>query len=102
MSRRRRRGAPRCRDCNAPVVFFRSSVTRSWRPFHQRPVDPGQQVAAPAWVVENNVWAWPYRELVEDLMVRLQCSQDEAEEHAHAMPWHLPHDCPNGHQEATL
>lgn len=95
MSRRRRRGPPRCQHCNAQVVFFRSAVTRTWRPFDPRPVRDGQQLAQAPWSIENNVWAWPLRDLVEDLMVRLQCGHAEAEEHAHAMPQHLPHDCPN-------
>lgn len=94
MSRRRSRRQSRCIDCNKPVRFFRSTVTGSWRPFDPRPVSPGQQLAAPAWVIENNVHAWPYRDLVEDLMVRHQCSRADAEEEAHAMAWHLPHRCP--------
>lgn len=101
MTRRRRRGSPRCRDCQAPVVFFRSAVTRTWRPFDPRPVRDSQQLPAVPWSIENNVWAWPFRDLVEDLMVRLQCGQNEAEEHALAMPRHFPHDCPNRRQEAT-
>lgn len=103
MSRRRsRRGPPRCRDCQAPVVFFRNPMTNRWRPFDPKPVDKAQQLPRAAWVVENNTWAWPVAYLVEDLMVRLPCSHDEAEEHAHAMPWHLPHDCPNRPQENNL
>lgn len=82
-------------NCGRPVVFFRNPITRNWRPFDLRPVSPGQQLPRPAYVVENNVWAWPHRDLVEDLMVRIPCGQEEAEEHAHAMPWYLPHDCPN-------
>jgi len=101
MARRRRRGPPRCRDCNAPVVFFRSPSTGTWRPFAPRPVDPSQQHPGPAYPVEGNVWAWPYRDLVEDLMVRHRYSQAEAEDEAHDLPWHIPHDCPNRRQEAT-
>jgi hypothetical protein len=102
MTRRRsRRGPPRCHDCNAPVVFFRNPATGKFRPFDPRPVAQGQQYPRPPWPVENNAWAWPLRDLIEDLMVRIPCSRDEAEEHARAMPWHLPHDCPNRPQEAS-
>lgn len=103
MSRRRRRGSgpPRCKDCYRPVRFFRSSVTGRWRPFEPKPVNPHQQLPAPAWPVENNVLAWPFRDLVEDLMVRRTCSQAEAEDEAHAMPSYLPHQCPNRPQEAS-
>lgn len=90
----RRRRSPRCNDCGRPVTFFRSAITGKWRPFDPKPVRIGQQLTSPAWVVENNATAWPYRDLVEDLRVRRQCSQADAEDEAHAMPWHLPHDCP--------
>lgn len=81
------------------MIFFRSSITGNFRPFEVKPVRPGQQQPRPTWVIENNVMAWPLRDLVEDLMVRLQCSATEADEHAHAMPWHVAHDCPNRRQE---
>lgn len=95
MSRRRRRsGPPRCKDCRAPVIFFRSPFTGGWRPFEVKPIGAAMH-AGEAFPVENNVRAWRYRDLVEDLMVRLGISEPEAEEHAHAMPWHVPHNCPN-------
>ena len=100
MSRRRsRRGPPRCKDCKAPIVFFRSPMTGNYRPFDPRPVDPNQQHVRPPCPVENDRHAWPYRALIEDLMVRLGCSEPEAEEHARAMPWHMPHTCKNTTQE---
>lgn len=95
MSRRRRRSSPRCRDCQAPVLFFRSARTGNWRPFDPKPVDQRQQNPSTAHAVENGVLAWPLRDLVEDLMVRRHCGRDDAEDEARAMPWHVPHDCPN-------
>jgi hypothetical protein len=88
-------------NCQRPVLFFRSPYSGRWRPFEPKPVDTTQQLPAPAYPIENQTIWWPYRDLVEDLMVRHHCSQAEAEDEAHAMPWHLPHTCPNRSQEAT-
>lgn len=96
--RRRRSGPPRCKDCNAPVVFFRSPFTGGWRPFEAKPMSPGRQHAE-AFPIENNVRAWLYRDLVEDLMVRRGIGRQEAEDEAHAMPWHVVHNCPNRPEE---
>lgn len=93
--RRRSRGSPRCRDCGAPVVFFRTAMGGGWRPFEPKPVHPGHQMPELPYSIENGVLAWPYAYLVEDLMVRLECGHTEAEEHALAMPRHLPHRCKN-------
>lgn len=98
-ARRRRRGPPRCQHCNAPVKFFKNPSTNTWRPFDPRPLHPTQHAAGPVWVIENNVWAWPHRDLVEDLMVRMHCGRGEADEHADAMPRHVAHNCPNRPQE---
>jgi hypothetical protein len=93
MTRGRRRGTPRCNDCKAPVIFFRSPFTGGWRPFEAKPISPGQMHTAAAYPIENNVRAWLYRDLVEDLMVRRGIGQLEAEDEAHAMPWHAVHNC---------
>lgn len=93
--RRRRRGPPRCKDCNALVVFFRSARTGAWMPFDPRPLSgrdhPGS--VGRLWVIENAATAWPLRELVEDLMVRREISQAEADDEAHDMPWYQTHIC---------
>lgn len=94
-----RRGSPRCRNCQRPVVFFKNPMTGKYRPFNPTPVRDGQQVPGPTYTVENNRHAWQRDVLVEDLMVRLHCGRDEAEEHALAMPRYLPHTCPDQPRE---
>lgn len=81
-------------NCHAPVRFFRSSITGRWRPFETKPVDHGQMTPRPTYPVENDAVWWPWRDLVEDLMVRRHCSQTDAEDEANAMPRYMPHQCP--------
>lgn len=102
MSPRRRprsSGPPRCQDCNAVIVFFRSPITDQLRPFDPRPVDPFQQRAVAAYPVLNGHTAWTLEDFVEHRMVHLGVTREEAEDEAHDLPWHIPHHCPNRPQE---
>lgn len=93
-ARKRHHGPTRCRNCKAPVAFFRSPFTGNVRAFNPKPVDMRtQQVEAayPVW----NLRAYKLRDLVEDLLVARRCSHAEAEEEAHDLPWHTLHACPN-------
>lgn len=95
MSRRKHKGPPRCRDCEAAVAFFLSPYTGRWRTFDPRPVDVRHGLLRErAYPVEGRR-AWKYLELVEDLMGRRGIGRDAAETEARDMPWHVPHDCPN-------
>lgn len=95
MSRRRaRRGPPTCRDYHRPVMWLRWAHSGHWRTFDPRPVPANGGQHAIAYPVEGGTHAWRFRDLVEDLRVRRQCSELEAEGEAHDMPWHTPHTCP--------
>lgn len=95
---------PKCRDCGQSIVWFTVERTGGRRPFDPRPVDPVAEVR-PSYPIENGVLAWTLRDLVEDLLVRRECSHDEADEEARAMPHHVRHVCPNAparaHEEET-
>jgi hypothetical protein len=92
MSRRRKStGRTRCRDCGLPIVFFRSQ-SRNWRTYQPRPVNGRTHVGPPAYPIDNGR-AWHVDDLVEELMIRLQYSREEATNAAYAVPWHIPHTC---------
>ena len=65
----------------------------TWRTFDPKAADLRQTTGQVAYPIEANR-AWRFRELVEDLMVRRLCSETEAQEEAYAVPWHVPHHCP--------
>lgn len=94
MSRRKHKGPPRCRDCDAPVEFFLSPYTGRWRTFNPKPVNLREGLHERAYPVEGRR-AWKYTELVEELMGRLGLAHAEAEAEVRDMPWHSLHDCPN-------
>lgn len=94
MSRRRRRSGPiRCRDCQAPVVFFRDP-SGNWRTYQPHPVKGRTHIGPIAYPVDNGR-AWRLDELVEELMIRLGYGREEALNAAYAVPWHVPHYCRN-------
>lgn len=93
MARRRaRRGPPTCQDCRQVIAWFHTP-TGQWRRFDPKPVDARHHNGPPACPVENGRIVWRYRELVEDLMVRREISQADAEDEARDMPWYVPHNC---------
>lgn len=89
--RKKRTGRPRCRDCNAPIVFFRS-WTGNWRTFDPKPVNGRTHVGAPAYPIMHGR-AWRLEELVDELMVTRKYWRDEAEDEAYDVPWHVAHAC---------
>lgn len=95
---RRRHGRPTCGNCGRPVVWLRRAMaapgSSAWRTFDPKPVDGRTHHGPPACPVENGRLAWRFRELVEELMVRRECSQADAEDEARDMPWYVPHRCP--------
>jgi len=91
MSRRKRRTAPRCRDCQALIVFFRS-WTGSWRTFDPKPVNGRTHVGALAYPILHGR-AWLLEELVDELLVRHQYGRADAEDEAYDVPWHVAHNC---------
>lgn len=97
MARQRRRsgggsGSSRCNDCGAPIKWLKSPFSSKWRPFEPSPVGPNDDTVA--YPVEA-LRAWKFDELVEELMVRRDCSRAEAQEEAHAFAWYALHHCPN-------
>jgi hypothetical protein len=95
MSRRRkRRGPPRCQECNQVIAWFRNT-SGAWRKFNPKPIDdPKNRNGAPAYPVENGRTVWRFRVLVEELMARREIAQNQAEDEAYDMPWYVPHMCP--------
>ena len=91
--RRRRRGPPKCNKCQRDVLWARLVHSGAWRTFEPKAADTRQATGQVLYPIEGSL-AWHTRDLVEDLMVRRQCSQSEAEEEARAMPWHARHVCP--------
>jgi hypothetical protein len=92
--RTRTRGGPKCRHCDARVVWFTDVVSGKARKFDPKPVDGRAHTGRPACPVENGRHAWRFRDLVEDLMVRRECSQETAQAEAYDMPWYVQHHCP--------
>lgn len=93
--RRRRRGPPRCNSCGRRIVFLLAPTSGSWRTFEPEPVDGRTWAGGEAYPTEGSR-TYRYRDLVEELLVRRQCSRGEAEDEAYAMPWHVVHHCPPG------
>lgn len=95
MSRRHRRaGGNRCRDCHRPIALLGSPFTDSWRAFEPTPVNGRTYQGGNAYPSEGKR-TYRFRDLVEELMVRRECSRSDAEDEAYAMPWFVLHDCPN-------
>jgi len=90
---RRHRGPALCRNCRAPIAFFRSPFTDGVRIFNAKPVDMRGQLAEVAYPVLGRQ-AYRLRDVVDQLMVMRQCSHGEAEEEARDLPWHTLHACP--------
>lgn len=93
MTHRRSQGT-RCRSCGRPIVLLGSPFTSSWRAFEPTPVNGRTHIGPDAFPTEGKR-TWKLRDLIEDLMVRRQCSRAEAEDEAYAFPWHVLHRCPN-------
>lgn len=81
-------------------MFFRWAVGGQWRTFEPRPVDQRTMHGTAFPVCDRR--AWRFRELVEDLMVRRECSQADAEGEARDVPWYQPHTCPTTEGEADV
>lgn len=92
MSRRRKTsGPPRCRDCRAQIVFFRS-WTGAWRTWCPIAVDGRTHVGRAASPVFAGR-AWVFEDLVDELMALREQSRDEAVDEAYALAWYVPHVC---------
>ncbi len=89
--KKKRTSRPRCRDCGAPIVFFRS-WTGNWRTFDPKPVNGRTHVGALAYPILYGR-AWRLQELVDELMARHQYSSAEAEDEAYDVPWRVAHTC---------
>lgn len=100
-ARRRRRGSPHCDTCHAVITFFTAAMTGKRRPFDPTPIDRAGATQRIAYPVENNTHWWHPRDLVEDLMIRHQQTQEAAEREVDDMPWHTPHRCPQPHEQES-
>jgi hypothetical protein len=88
------RKAPRCRDCQEPVVFFRSPFTGNVRTFDPVPVEPSHPLAGvKAFPVLGGSAAYRPAHLAEVLQVQRYCSDAEAAAEVQDLPWFLIHDC---------
>jgi hypothetical protein len=101
MTRRRSRGrrGPRCRDCDAPVIFLRSPFTGNYRTFEAIPVEPSHPLAGVRAFPVLSRTAYRPADLAEQLQIQRQCSRSEAEDEVQDMPWHLIHECPTDQKE---
>lgn len=100
-TRRTRRHRPaRCPDCHQPTVWLASPWSGRWRRFDPTPLNGRAHNGPTAYPVEGRR-AWRVRDLVEELMIRRDCSRAEAEDEAYDMPFHVPHVCPPRHHAAV-
>lgn len=89
----RRQVPARCRNCKAPVVFFRSPFTSNVRAFNPKPVDMRTPLVDAAYPVLGRQ-AYKFADVVDELTALRRCSTAEAEEEAQDLPWHTLHACP--------
>lgn len=88
------RREPRCRDCQQPIVFFRSPFTGNVRTFDPIPVEPSHPLAGvKAFPVLGGTAAYRPGHLAELLQVQRHCSDTEAADEVQDLPWHVIHDC---------
>lgn len=90
--RRRATAPPRCKTCNARIVFHRT-WSGQWLTFEPREVDGRTHSTGGAMPVVYG-HAWQFRELVEELLVRHQYGRSDAEDEAYDVPWYVLHTCP--------
>lgn len=89
------RKAAKCRECQAPVEFFRSPFTGNVRTFDPTPVTESHPLAGVrAFPVLGGTAAYRPADLVELLMVQRHATETEVADEIRDMPWHLLHDCP--------
>ena len=94
-----RRGA-KCRDCDAPIVFFRAPNSPKTCPFDPTPVEPSHPLAGiKAFPVLGGSAAYRPAHLAELLQVQRQSTIAAAEAEVQDLPWHLIHTCPHDQKD---
>ena len=85
---------PKCRGCEAPIVFLRSPYTKNPRPFDPKPVDASHPLAGVRAFPVLGPNAYLPADLAEHLQVQRQTTLTAAQDEVRDLPWHLTHECP--------